>query len=316
MNPTGILEIRGKGTLREYALTRGSVTLGRADDNNVILEDVVASRYHARFEWIDSKPHLTDLGSANGTTINGKTITPNIPHPIEPDDIIQITGFQLTWHDLEKELAERDDVFNRVFSGDEPAVLTRADPASVILSVNTPDWDKRFPILGEEMSVGRDLSNDICIDLPVVSRQHAKLELVVHGYQIVDLGSSNGLTCQGVKISQTLLADGDVLNITGDISLNYEITPIAPSEAVTKLHVVSESTIPPLVEESDQPELAPLYATMVGVETHVSGLREIDMRERTQLTIGRGPENDLQLSYPSISRRLQCTLLRLRTLLV
>ena len=72
---------------------------------------------------------------------------------------------------------------------------------------------------------------------------------------------------------------------------------------MTKLHAVSESTIPPLVEESDQPELAPLYATMVGVETHVSGLREIDMRERIQLTIGRGPENDLQLSYPSISRR-------------
>ena len=303
MNPTGILEIRGKGTLREYALTGGSVTLGRADDNNVILEDVVASRYHARFEWINSKPHLTDLGSANGTTINGKTITPNIPHPIEPDDIIQITGFQLILHDLANELGEGKGEFSRAFSGDEPAVLTRAEPSSVILSVNTPDWDKRFPILGEEMSVGRDLSNDICIDLPVVSRQHAKLEQVAHGYQIVDLGSSNGLTCQGVKISRTLLADGDVLNITGDISLNYEITPMAPSEAVTKLHAVSESTIPPLVEGSDQPEPAPLYATMVGVETHVSGLREIDMRERTQLTIGRGPENDLQLSYPSISRR-------------
>jgi ABC-type multidrug transport system ATPase subunit len=47
---------------------------------------------------------------------------------------------------------------------------------------------------------------------------------------------------------------------------------------------------------------APLYATMVGAERPVSGFQNIDLHQRTQLTIGRSPENDLQLSYPSISR--------------
>ena len=49
-------------------------------------------------------------------------------------------------------------------------------------------------------------------------------------------------------------------------------------------------------------EAAPLNATMVGMETPRSGLHKIDLSGQTELTIGRSPENDLQLSYPTISR--------------
>jgi ABC-type multidrug transport system ATPase subunit len=41
---------------------------------------------------------------------------------------------------------------------------------------------------------------------------------------------------------------------------------------------------------------------MIGMETPSSGLQKIDLRQRQELTIGRSPENDLQLSYPTISR--------------
>ncbi|MFN2166667.1 MAG: FHA domain-containing protein, partial [Anaerolineae bacterium] len=54
--------------------------------------------------------------------------------------------------------------------------------------------------------------------------------------------------------------------------------------------------------EPVQPEAAPLHATMLGVEPPVGGLQKIDLRQRAELTIGRGPENDLQLSYPTVSR--------------
>ena len=133
MNPTSILEIQRQNTSREYALTGGPVTIGRADDNTVVLEDVVASRYHARIEWIESLPHLIDLGSANGTTVNGETITPNLPYPIKSGDIIQITDYQLTLHEPEKGRMEGMEVSSRSHSGDKPAVLTRAEPATVTL---------------------------------------------------------------------------------------------------------------------------------------------------------------------------------------
>jgi ABC-type multidrug transport system ATPase subunit len=302
MDPAGILEIRGPGTLREYVLSGALVTLGRVADNTVVLEDVGVSRYHARIEWIDSQPHLTDLGSANGTTINNAKIPPNVPNPIKFSDNILISNFQLTLHELETGQVDRMDLPDQSLSSEASAVLTRADPASVTLSVNTPQWSESFPIRGKSVTVGRDQSNDICIDLPVVSRHHAKLEQVAHGYLVVDLGSSNGLTYQDEKISRMLLADGDTLRIAGDIILVYEITPSAPEVPETETLVLKESTPPTLVEESVQSMPAPLYATMVGAERPVSGFQNIDLHQRTQLTIGRSPENDLQLSYPSISR--------------
>ena len=41
---------------------------------------------------------------------------------------------------------------------------------------------------------------------------------------------------------------------------------------------------------------------MIGTETPSGGLQKVDLRQRRELTIGRSPENDLQLSYPTISR--------------
>jgi len=41
---------------------------------------------------------------------------------------------------------------------------------------------------------------------------------------------------------------------------------------------------------------------MLGMETPRSGLHKVDLRGRTELTIGRSPDSDLQLSYPTVSR--------------
>jgi ABC-type multidrug transport system ATPase subunit len=65
---------------------------------------------------------------------------------------------------------------------------------------------------------------------------------------------------------------------------------------------VSRETIAEAVPEAMQEAAAPLNATMIGMETPSSGLQKIDLRQRAELTIGRSPENDLQLDYPTISR--------------
>jgi ABC-type multidrug transport system ATPase subunit len=302
MDPAGILEIRGQGSSRQYALNGERVTLGRAGDNNVVLEGDKVSRYHAHIEWLGSQPHLTDLESANGTTVNEEPIPPNVPHPIQPGDKVNIANFELILYEPKTGQTERMDVYNQSLSSEKSAVLTRADLATVTLTVRAPDWTESFPIRGKMVNLGRDPSNDICIDLPVVSRKHAILEQVNNGYLIVDLDSFNGLTYEDEKISRMLLADGDVIYITKDIYLEYQITPPVPEVPATIAPPVRESEAPQLVEESIQLEPAPLHATMIGEETPVDGLQEINMQQRTQLTIGRSSENDLQLSYPSISR--------------
>jgi ABC-type multidrug transport system ATPase subunit/pSer/pThr/pTyr-binding forkhead associated (FHA) protein len=294
MDPAGVLEVRDPGVTRHYALSGDPVSLGRAASNAVVLDDASVSRYHARIEWVEAQPYVTDLGSANGTIVNDVTLDPNVPHRLMPGDNVLIVDFQLALHQAAAGQAGRRDVSAQPLPGDKPALLTRANPATVTLMVNTQRWAKRISIREPSATIGRDPANDICIDEPVVSWHHARLEQVAYGYQIVDLGSSNGLTCQDAQVARLLLADGDLLWIASDVSLTYRITPQVPEAPVAET--------PALREAAPVAQAAPLHATMIGVETPRSGLQKIDMHQRTELTIGRSPKNDLQLSYPTISR--------------
>jgi len=65
-----------------------SWTLGRSSQNDVAIPDPSLSRHHARITIKDGVPHLEDLGSLNGTFINGERIT--LPHPFGETDAIQL----------------------------------------------------------------------------------------------------------------------------------------------------------------------------------------------------------------------------------
>lgn len=63
-----------EGRIQTLPLSKEEMSVGRSKDNDVVLLDHVVSRYHARI--IDTKEGylLTDLGSFNGTEVNGKSI--------------------------------------------------------------------------------------------------------------------------------------------------------------------------------------------------------------------------------------------------
>jgi len=50
------------------------ITLGRSKENNIVLKNIKSSRRHARIERIGATYQITDLGSGNGTKVNGKKI--------------------------------------------------------------------------------------------------------------------------------------------------------------------------------------------------------------------------------------------------
>jgi predicted component of type VI protein secretion system len=55
-------------------LAQDVIAIGRAKDNNIVLKNIKASRRHARIERIGATYQVTDLGSGNGTKVNGKKI--------------------------------------------------------------------------------------------------------------------------------------------------------------------------------------------------------------------------------------------------
>ncbi|MEP7216332.1 MAG: FHA domain-containing protein [Anaerolineaceae bacterium] len=57
----------------EFAVA-GTMTLGRDSDNGIVLGDASISNRHARLERVRDGWQLTDLGSTNGTFVNGRGI--------------------------------------------------------------------------------------------------------------------------------------------------------------------------------------------------------------------------------------------------
>jgi pSer/pThr/pTyr-binding forkhead associated (FHA) protein len=55
-----------------YVLGPGATVLGRGADSDIFLEDVTVSRHHARVTVDDSGLLIEDLGSTNGTYVNGR----------------------------------------------------------------------------------------------------------------------------------------------------------------------------------------------------------------------------------------------------
>ena len=78
----------------------GELILGRASEGQSMVPDINlepyqafeagVSRIHAAIRVLDDQILITDLGSGNGTRINGAKIEPQIPHPIVNGDYLNL----------------------------------------------------------------------------------------------------------------------------------------------------------------------------------------------------------------------------------
>lgn len=79
---------------RTFPLRFEDVTLGRALDNGVVLESNDVSRRHARLEPAGSVLRLVDLGSTNGTRVNGRRVQ---EHLLRDGDLVELGSVQLSF---------------------------------------------------------------------------------------------------------------------------------------------------------------------------------------------------------------------------
>ncbi len=69
---------QGKGRGQSFDFDAEQVTIGRTEDNDVVLYDGGVSRQHARIAFDGTHWVLSDLNSANGTTLNGAKIASEV----------------------------------------------------------------------------------------------------------------------------------------------------------------------------------------------------------------------------------------------
>ncbi|MFM2384379.1 MAG: hypothetical protein RL166_253 [Actinomycetota bacterium] len=85
-----------QATASGSVLAATDVVIGKAADANFIVTDVLASRRHARLISLENSLILEDLGSTNGTFLNGKLIRTS---PVREGDVITIGNTDLTIRD-------------------------------------------------------------------------------------------------------------------------------------------------------------------------------------------------------------------------
>jgi pSer/pThr/pTyr-binding forkhead associated (FHA) protein/S1-C subfamily serine protease len=171
------------------------LVIGR-QDADLVLDDPQVSRHHAVVRPIEGGLEIEDLGSANGTSVNGVAIDGS--QRLDDGDVVQVGRVRLT-ADL---VASHREV--TVLAGDlsgAHVVVTRGPLAG------------RYYALGTELVIGRQ-DADLLLDDPQVSRRHAVVRAIDGEFEVEDLGSANGTFVNGARVDEPQrLCHGDEIAI-------------------------------------------------------------------------------------------------------
>jgi len=101
-----------------------------------------------------------------------------------------------------------------------------------------PRAGQPFHLDKDEIFIGRDLANDLVVEDPEVSRRHARVFVQGNAYLIEDLGSTNGTSVNGQRLTAAaFLRAGDVITLGEHTHLVFEAVlaedapaPASPAE--------------------------------------------------------------------------------------
>ncbi|MDH5354014.1 MAG: FHA domain-containing protein [Gammaproteobacteria bacterium] len=89
-----LITTSSSGETNEYPLTKETITIGRKPNNDIPIDNLSVSGRHAQVITILDDSFLEDLGSTNGTYVNGKLVK---KHALENGDNITLGKFQITY---------------------------------------------------------------------------------------------------------------------------------------------------------------------------------------------------------------------------
>jgi pSer/pThr/pTyr-binding forkhead associated (FHA) protein len=213
----------GKGNESTHELVDDVTTFGRSKINIIQIKDEQSSRQHFRIEKAGDGYRLTDLGSRNGTKVNGGKVS---SQALKPGDAITVGDYKVVF---DEKLEVSADELGATVAVD-PGIadqLTSPSPSSGAAFgpglENTPQFvleitegsgtGTKIELGVESITIGRNASNKLVIDDEGASNYHAEVCKEAIGYVVSDLGSTNGTKVNGEKIVKSPLAHGSKIKI-------------------------------------------------------------------------------------------------------
>ena len=178
-------------------------TIGSADSCDIPIRSQFVSGKHCRLEYDGAKWIIEDLGSTNGTFING----------------VKLAG--------KSEITEFDSV---TLGTTQPLPWPDVQPRARVL---------QLPRAATRRVIGRDAQCDIVLDFPMISTRHASIEYAKGGWIVRDLGSSNGTFYQGRRITDAVrVGAGEIISLG-----SYRLTLSADGNSVVERDRRGSTTI-------------------------------------------------------------------------
>jgi ABC-type multidrug transport system ATPase subunit len=260
---------------REFELTRPEIIIGRDPNVDLTIPSPAVSRRHARLTRQGEGYLLEDLGSSNGTYLNGERLVEQ--RELKTGDQIRFGQAVTITYEAPTAAQETEvshapvmpaGVMQTELEQNINIEELEAAPPKLVVSIAGGSY-QTYSLTRPVLTIGRGEGNDIVVPSPIVSGQHARLERVNGGYQLVVAPQAkNPVFAEGRPLDEShVLHHGDILRIGSlDPGMMVTMTYQAPSEAASE------------------------------------PAQDIVFGEKNLIQIGRDPSNDVVLASPTVSR--------------
>jgi hypothetical protein len=203
-----------------------------------LVEGAFGKAFRSGLQPLDIGRRITrEMDAGRQLGVRGTVVPNQFTVGLAADDLERFAGF----HDaLQLELADaaREHARGEGYRFEGPVEVTvvadatakrgdlRVDAQIVAAPEGVPGTlvlpDETRIALGDTPAViGRLPDCAVALTDPQVSRQHAEVRRDQRGFRVVDLGSTNGVIVNGVRVRDQLLNDGDIITV-GATQIRYE----------------------------------------------------------------------------------------------
>jgi pSer/pThr/pTyr-binding forkhead associated (FHA) protein len=197
------------------------ISIGRTNDNDVVLENRAVSRNHAIIEFNDNAAVISDNESLNGTFVNNRKITEEV---LRDEDIVTIGKYSLIYHnqsdapagDLsgmdgtmvlntkkQKKLLENDRVERQIVAKFGGSVLVGEENAEFA----------EYRLDREVTTIGRAKFVHVKAKGMFLAGIQAKIVQENNGFTFVNLGKSGKTKINGEPTDRCILKNGDLITV-------------------------------------------------------------------------------------------------------
>ena len=185
--PKLIVSIEG-AVMKEVVLTKARTTLGRRPYHDIVFDNLAVSGDHASFTLDATQVTLEDLGSTNGTYVNGEAVRQRV---LQEDDVISVAKYKLVF---------------------------KADPSPAMLGpVPVPDAEAVIKVLS-----GRAIGRELALTKPVTTLGKPGVAVAAitrrsSGFALHHAEGEARVQINGTPIGSdaVILQDGDILELAG-----------------------------------------------------------------------------------------------------